>query len=624
MDLYQQYIHKSRYARYLPEEQRRETWEETVNRYLDYWIDRGVELNEFDQSEIFQTIHELDVMPSMRALMTAGEALDRDNVAGFNCSYLPIDHPKAFDEMMYVLMCGTGVGFSVERQYVTKLPDVAEEFHDTDTVIHVADSKIGWAKAYRELISLLYSGQLPKWDVSGVRPAGAALKTFGGRASGPEPLVDLFKFTVEVFREAAGRKLSSIECHDICCKIAQIVVVGGVRRSALISLSNLTDDRIRRAKSGQWWQDNPQRGLANNSACYTEKPDFEAFLNEWKSLYESRSGERGMFSRVASQKQAARNERRDASYDFGTNPCSEIILRPYQFCNLSEVVVRPADTLSDLKRKVRVATILGTLQATLTDFRYLRKVWKNNTEEEALLGVSLTGIMDHPTLSGRRDKGVLKTWLTELKEEAIETNKRWAASLGINPSTAITAIKPSGTVSQLVDSASGIHPRYASQYIRRVRADARDPLCTVLEEAGIPVEDDVMSPSTKVFSFPMKSPSKAVVASEMGAMEQLELWEIYQDFWCEHKPSMTCYYRDEEFLEVGQWLYNKFDKISGISFLPYSEHTYQQAPYEPISEEEYAEMSANFPTEMSWDIVEESDMTEGSQTLACTGNNCEI
>ena len=623
MDAYQQYIHKSRYARYLPEEQRRETWEETVNRYLDYWVDR-VQLNEFDQAEIFQSIHELDVMPSMRALMTAGDALDRDNVAGFNCSYLPIDHPKAFDEMMYVLMCGTGVGFSVERQYVTKLPEVAEEFHDTDTVIHVADSKIGWAKAYRELISLLYSGQLPKWDISGVRPAGSSLKTFGGRASGPEPLVDLFKFTTEIFREAAGRKLSSIECHDLCCKIAQIVVVGGVRRSALISLSNLTDDRLRRCKSGQWWQDNPQRGLANNSACYTEKPDFEAFLNEWKSLYESRSGERGMFSRVASQKQAAKNERRDATYDFGTNPCSEIILRPYQFCNLSEVVVRPTDTLSDLKRKVRVAAILGTLQATLTDFRYLRKVWKNNTEEEALLGVSLTGIMDHPTLSGRRDKGVLKTWLTELREEAIRTNKSWADRLAINTSTAITAVKPSGTVSQLVDSASGIHPRYAHQYIRRVRADARDPLCSVLEAAGVPVEDDVMSPSTKVFSFPIASPDGAVVASEMGAMEQLELWEIYQDFWCEHKPSMTCYYRDDEFLEVGQWLYNKFDKISGVSFLPYSEHTYQQAPYEPIDIETYEKLKEEFPETIDWNISENSDMTEGSQQLSCTGNNCEL
>jgi len=621
LDAYQQYIHKSRYARYLPNEQRRETWPETINRYLDYWGDK---LSEKERKDIFYAIFDLNVMPSMRALMTAGPALDRDNVAGFNCSYLPIDHPKAFDEMMYVLMCGTGVGFSVERQYITKLPEVAESFHETDTVINVTDSKIGWAKSYRELVSLLYSGQIPRWDFSRVRPSGSPLKTFGGRASGPEPLLELFQFTVEVFQGAAGRKLTSIECHDLCCKIAQIVVVGGVRRSALISLSNLTDDRLRRCKSGQWWLDNPQRGLSNNSACYTEKPDFEAFLDEWKSLYESRSGERGVFSRVASQKQASKNERRDATFDFGTNPCSEIILRPYQFCNLSEVVVRPEDTLSDLKQKVRTATILGTLQATLTDFRYLRGIWKKNTEEEALLGVSLTGIMDHHLLSGRGDKDVLKQWLTEMRKEAIATNKKWAEKLGINASTAITAIKPSGTVSQLVDSASGIHPRYSSRYIRRVRADSRDPLCTVLEASGVPVEDDVMSPSTRVFSFPIASPENAVTASDMGAMEQLELWEIYQDYWCEHKPSMTCYYRDDEFLEVGQWLYNKFDKVSGISFLPYSDHTYQQAPYEPISEEAYKELSADFPTKIDWDINEESDMTEGAQTLACVGNSCEL
>ena len=621
MDAYQQYIHKSRYARYLPEEKRRESWEETVKRYVDYW---GEKLSEKEHREVFTAIQDLDVMPSMRALMTAGEALDRDNVAGFNCSYLPIDHPKAFDEMMYVLMCGTGVGFSVERQYVQKLPEVAETFHETDTVINVADSKIGWAKSFRELVSLLYSGQVPQWDVSRVRPAGSALKVFGGRASGPEPLLDLFRFTVELFQGAAGRKLSSVECHDLCCKIAQIVVVGGVRRSALISLSNLTDDRLRRCKHGQWWVDNPQRGLANNSACYTEKPDFEAFLNEWTSLYESRSGERGVFSRVASQKQAARNERRDASFDFGTNPCSEIILRPYQFCNLSEVVVRPSDTLASLKRKVRVATILGTLQATLTDFRYLRSIWRANTEDEALLGVSLTGIMDHPLLSGRGDKSELKKWLRAMRQEAIKTNGEWASRLGINPSTAITAVKPSGTVSQLVDSASGIHPRYSSQYIRRVRADSRDPLCTVLEAAGVPVEDDVMSPSTRVFSFPIASPDGAVTAAEMGAMEQLELWEIYQDEWCEHKPSMTCYYRDAEFLEVGQWLYNKFDKVSGVSFLPYSDHTYQQAPYEPVDKKVYNELVRNFPKEISWDIEEASDMTEGSQQLACTGNNCEL
>ena len=623
MDAYQQYIHKSRYARYLPEEQRRESWGETVNRYLDFWVGQD-KLTSKEAEDIFTKIHGMEVMPSMRALMTAGEALSRDNVAGFNCAYLPIDHPKAFDEMMYVLMCGTGVGFSVERQYIQKLPEVAEELHATDTVIHVADSKIGWAKAYRELISMLFAGQVAKWDVSGVRASGTALKTFGGRASGPEPLIDLFQFTVEIFRGSIGRKLSSIECHDICCKIAQVVVVGGVRRSALISLSNLTDDRIRRCKSGQWWVDNPQRGLSNNSACYTEKPDFEAFLNEWQSLYESRSGERGVFSRIASQRQAAKNGRRDATVDFGTNPCSEIILRPYQFCNLSEVVVRPEDTLKTLKEKVKTAAILGTLQATLTNFRYLRKIWQDNTEEEALLGVSLTGIMDHPVMSGRKKQAELKQWLTELKEEAIETNKKWAKRLGINVSTAITAVKPSGTVSQLVDSASGIHPRYSEQYVRRVRADARDPLCGVLEASGVPVEDDVMSATTKVFSFPVKSPKDAIVATDMGAMEQLKLWEIYQDYWCEHKPSMTCYYRDDEFLEVGQWLYNKFDKVSGISFLPYAEHSYQQAPYEPVDKATYSNLVANFPKSIEWNVSEASDMTEGSQQLACTGNSCEI
>lgn len=623
MDAYQQYIHKSRYARYLPEEKRRESWEETVLRYLDFWVTQR-KLTEKEAKDLFKPIHDMEVMPSMRALMTAGEALSRDNVAGFNCAYLPIDHPKAFDEMMYVLMCGTGVGFSVERQYIQKLPEVAEELHATDTVIHVSDSKIGWAKAYRELIAMLFTGQIPKWDVSGVRAAGEPLKTFGGRASGPEPLVDLFQFTVEIFRGSIGRKLNSIECHDICCKIAQVVVVGGVRRSALISLSNLTDDRIRRAKSGQWWVDNPQRGLANNSACYTEKPDFEAFLNEWQSLYESRSGERGVFSRVASQRQAAKNERRDATVDFGTNPCSEIILRPYQFCNLSEVVVRPEDTLQTLKKKVRVAAILGTLQATLTDFRYLRKIWQDNTKEEALLGVSLTGIMDHPVMSGRTESENLKEWLTALKEEAIRTNVKWSTLLKINASTAITAVKPSGTVSQLVDSASGIHPRYSEQYIRRVRADSRDPLCGVLEAAGVPVEDDVMSPTTKVFSFPVKSPKNAIVAPDMGAMEQLRLWETYQDYWCEHKPSMTCYYRDDEFLEVGQWLYNNFDKVSGISFLPYAEHSYQQAPYEPVDKETYDSLVASFPKSIEWNVSEASDMTEGSQQLACTGNSCEI
>ena len=621
MDAYQQYIHKSRYARYLPTEERRETWEETVNRYINYWVDKGY-LNDFDVSELFKSIYDLEVMPSMRAMMTAGEALDRDNMAGFNCSYIAIDSPRSFDEMMYVLMCGTGVGYSVEDQYVSKLPEIAEDFHATDTVIHIPDSKIGWAKSYRELVSLLYSGQIPEWDTTRVRPAGASLKTFGGRASGPEPLVDLFKFTVRLFKGAAGRKLTSLECHDLCCKIAQIVVVGGVRRSALISLSDLSDDALRQAKHGAWYNTESQRGLANNSACYNSKPSFEQFLDEWRSLYESKSGERGIFSRAASQKQAERNGRRDSNRDFGTNPCSEIILRKSQVCNLSEVVVRPEDTAKSLRRKVRTATILGTLQATLTDFRYLRGIWKSNTEEESLLGVSLTGILDNPLLTLENED--LDILLEDLRDVAIATNKEWAERLGIPQSAAITCVKPSGTVSQLVDSASGIHGRYAPYYIRRVRADMRDPLCQVLEDAGVPCEMDNFSPTTKVFSFPKKAPEAAVFASEQSGMEQLELWAKYQEHWCEHKPSITVYYRDSEFLEIGNWVYNNFDTISGISFLPYDEHSYAQAPYEQITEEAYNEMVKGFPTEFDWNLNESDDFTEGAQTLACVGGACEL
>lgn len=629
MNNYQQYIATSRYARWMEDKGRRETWPETVSRYVDFF-DQKFNLQEDVHAALYNSIKDLEVMPSMRCLMTAGEALDRDNVAGFNCSYLAIDHPRAFDELLYVLMCGTGVGFSVERQYVSKLPEVPEELHPCDTTIVVADSKIGWASAFKQLISLLYSGQIPKWDVSRVRPAGARLKTFGGRSSGPAPLVDLFNFTVALFGSAKGRKLSSIECHDLVCKVADIVVVGGVRRSALISLSNLTDDRMRRAKSGQWWEDEPQRALANNSACYTEKPDLASFMKEWESLYESRSGERGIFSRVASQRQCAKSGRRDSEHDFGTNPCSEIILRPNQFCNLSEVVVRADDTFEDLRRKVRIASILGTLQSTLTDFRYLRPVWKRNTEEECLLGVSLTGIMDHPILSGTEEGNTdwppLPEVLEELKNEAITTNQQWADKLGVNPSTAITCVKPSGTVSQLVDSASGIHPRFSEFYIRTVRGDKKDPLSQMMAAQGIPCEDDVISPSNLVFSFPQKAPAGATCVADVGAMEQLRLWKIYQDHWCEHKPSVTVYYTDDEFMDVGAWLYKHFDSVSGISFLPRSEHTYKQAPYQEIDEEEYNKLSSSMP-EINWSMLstyELEDMTEGTQTLACTGNNCEL
>lgn len=625
MDQYQSFIHKSRYARWLESEGRRETWEETVSRFVDFWKERE-QIEGEDAQEIWDAIHNLEVMPSMRCMMTAGEALKRDNVAGFNCSYLHIDHPRAFDELMYVLMCGTGVGFSVERNFIAKLPEVAETFHKTNTVIVVSDSKLGWASAFRELISLLYAGKLPKWDMSRVRPAGARLKTFGGRASGPEPLEDLFRFCVEVFQKAAGRKLTSIECHDVCCKIADIVVVGGVRRSALISLSNLSDQRMSKAKSGQWWVDQGQRRLANNSVAYTEKPDFEAFLQEMKNLYESKSGERGLFSRVAAQKIAARNGRRDHQQDFGTNPCSEIILRSNQFCNLSEVVVRADDTLETLKEKVRKATIIGTLQSTLTDFRYLRIRWKRNTEEECLLGVSLTGIMDHEIL-GDPDSEILPQWLEEMRDVSIETNKEWAEKLGVNQSTAITCVKPSGTVSQLVDSASGIHPRFSKHYIRRVRSDKKDPLAVYMEQAGFPVEQDVMSPTSVVFSFPVKSPETSTVVKEVGAMHQLRLWKTYQNHWCEHKPSVTVYYTDSEYLQVAQWIWDNFDLCSGISLLPTSDHTYQQAPYEDIDEEEYVKLLDAMPKNVNWEDLsqfEVEDNTTGSQELACVGGACEI
>ncbi len=624
MNQYQEFIHKSRYARWLPEEGRRERWDETVNRYVDFWKERG-QINDKTALQLFNAIHNLDVMPSMRCMMTAGEALDKDNVAGFNCSYLHIDSPRSFDELMYVLMCGTGVGFSVERNFITKLPVIAESFHETDSTIVVADSKIGWASAFRELIAMLYAGKIPKWDMHKVRPSGARLKTFGGRASGAEPLEDLFNFCVGIFQKASGRKLTSIECHDVVCKIADIVVVGGVRRSALISLSNLSDPRMAKAKSGQWWMDEGQRRLANNSVAYTEKPDFESFLTEMHTMYDSKAGERGIFSRVAAQKIAAKNGRRDPEQDFGTNPCSEIILRSNQFCNLSEVVIRAQDDLVSLKKKVEVASIIGTLQATLTDFRYLRNVWKKNTEEEALLGVSLTGICDHELLG--TDSPDLKKWLTEMRDVAIKTNKEWAEKLGINQSTAITCVKPSGTVSQLVDSASGIHPRFSKHYIRRVRSDKKDPLAQYMTAAGFPVEDDVMSKSSLVFGFPIKSPESSTTVKQVGAMEQLRVWKKYQDHWCEHKPSITVYYTDSEFLQIAQWIWDNFDSVSGISLLPVSDHVYQQAPYEDITAEKYEELLAAMPVDIKWEDLEhfeKEDNTTGSQELACVGGACEI
>ena len=641
--IYQEYIHLSRYARWDYDLKRRETWDETVGRYFNFFTEWLQEKNDYklengERTELETAVKELKVMPSMRCLMTAGPALKKENVAGYNCSYVKVDNPRSFDEILYVLMNGTGVGFSVEQEHTNQLPAVPDELYDTDTVVVVADSKLGWAKAFKELVSLLYGGLIPKWDVSKVREAGAPLKTFGGRASGPAPLVDLFKFTINTFKNSLGRKLHPVECHDIVCKTAEIVVVGGVRRSALISLSNLNDREMRFAKHGEWYTHNVQRALANNSVNYKEKPDVGTFMREWLSLYDSKSGERGIYNGMSAKKTVEQlNERykdgdgefitrRIAKEDFGTNPCSEIILRSREFCNLSECVVRREDTRESLKEKVRTAAILGTFQSTLTEFKYLSREWKKNCDEERLLGVSLTGIMDNPLTNGSK-KGLDKL-LEELRDIAYETNKEWADKLGIPVSAAITCVKPSGTVSQLVDSASGIHARHNPFYIRTVRADNKDPLCKLMQDVGFPNEVDVTKPEhTTVFSFPMKTPKGAVCRMDMSALEQLELWKVYAESWCEHKPSVTISVKEDEWVEVAAWVYENFDSISGISFLPFSEHAYRQAPYQDCTEEEYKETLKTMPKSVDWAKLskyESQDYTIASQELACTAGGCEI
>ena len=640
---YQNFIALSRYARWLPDKNRRETWKETVARYFDFMEEHlkentSYELTSKTRKELEEAVLKLEVMPSMRALMTAGKALRLSHIAGYNCAYLSVDHPKAFDECLYILMNGTGVGFSVERQHIRKLPEIPQEVIEVEDTIVVQDSKEGWQSGYRKLISYLFDGEIPQWDLSRVRKKGERLKTFGGRASGPEPLIDLFQFSAGIFKEAAGRNLTSYECHRLMCKIAEVVVVGGVRRSALISLSNLTDERMRYAKSGRWWADTPELALSNNSVCYTEKPEMGIFMKEWLSLYESKSGERGIFNREAAIKQVKSIGRRESNYEFGCNPCSEIILRDGQFCNLTEVVIRAKDTQKDIARKVRLATILGTFQASLTNLKRLRRKWVANTREEALLGVSLTGIMDNSFMNGSsKGRGVsewnsgllnLPDFLIKLKEEAVRVNNDWSKSLGINPATAITAVKPSGTVSQLVDSASGIHPRHNDYYLRRVRADSKDPIAQLMIDQGIPCEDDVMKPdSVKVFTFPMKSPEGAVLRNDKTAIEQLELWLTYQRYYCEHKPSITVSVKEHEWMQVGAWVYEHFDEVSGVSFLPHSDHTYQQAPYEDCTQKEYEALNSTMPQGMDWSLIskyELEDTTNGSKTLACTGNVCEL
>lgn len=630
---YQTFIATSRYSRWRDDLGRRENWEETVDRYFDFFsqrLSKDGKLTEEVQKELAEcreAVLKLEVMPSMRALMTAGKALERDEVAGFNCSYVAVDHPHVFDEIMYVLLNGTGVGFGVEAEDVAKLPEIPAELHNTDSVIVVADSKIGWATAYRELVSMLYAGKIPKWDVSKVRKAGERLKTFGGRASGPAPLVSLFEFTVKVFTNAAGRKLKPIECHDIVCKVAEIVVVGGVRRSALISLSDLSDPEMRHCKSGSWWENNVQRALANNSAVYNTKPDLGQFMEEWISLYRSGSGERGIFNRYAAKKYVSELPDREHSHRFGTNPCAEIVLRSAQFCNLTSVQIASTDNIADLRRKVKIATILGTLQSSLTNLRYLRKIWKRNSEEERLLGVSLSGICDNEITSNTYSQH-LKEILAGLREYAREVNKDWADKVGINPSAAITCVKPEGTTSQLCDRASGIHPRYSRYYIRTVRADKKDPLAIMMKDAGFPVEDDVTKPnSTYVFSFPMKSPDSSVLRDDMSAVEQLDLWLVYKKYWAEHTISCTIYVRENEWIDVAAWVYKHFDHISGLSFLPHSNHVYKQAPYTECTKEEYEVALAKMPASIDWDalaLYEKNDETTGAQELSCTSGSCEL
>ena len=620
--IYQSVIHRSRYARYMPSKQRRETWEETVTRLIEYLRVKVPEETLPKLLDVKSAIMSLDVMPSMRLLMTAGEACDRDNISAYNCSYLAVNNKRAFSEALYILMNGTGVGFSCERQEIALLPTIADSFREVEDTIAVQDSKLGWAKAFKKLLSALWEGDIPKIDYSRVRPAGARLKTFGGRASGPEPLRRLFEFSTNLFKHAAGRKLTSIEVHDLMCMVGEIVVVGGVRRSALISLSNLTDRRMQEAKMGQWWTDNSQRSLANNSIAYTEKPDAETFMEEWVALVKSKSGERGIFNRVAAQNQAAKWGRRDKDRSYGTNPCSEIILRDKQFCNLTEVVVRSSDTFDTLKRKIELATILGTIQSTLTDFQFLSEDWKKNTEEERLLGVSLTGIMDC-SLTNNPDPRDLE----ELRFHARSVNEEWAERLGIPGSASVTCVKPSGTVSQLVDSASGIHARHNPYYIRRIRMDKKDPIYSFLKQAGVPCEDEAFRPeSTAVFAFPMAAPEGAVCRTDKTALEQLELWLLYQRHFCEHKPSVTISVKDDEWPEVGAWVWKHFDEISGVSFLPFSDHTYQQAPYTDCSKEEYEAAVAMMPNDLDWStFVEQEDFTTGAQNLACTASGgCEI
>jgi ribonucleoside-diphosphate reductase alpha chain len=637
MSLYQQVIFKTRYARWVEEEGRRENWDETVKRYCDYFEDHLKEKHSHKiprkvLKEVYDSIYNLEVMPSMRTLMTSGKALESAEVANYNCAFLVVDAVRAFSEHMYVLMCGAGSGFSVERRFTEKLPEVPEELHPSDTTIIVADSRKGWCAAYNQYLNLLFAGNIAKVNVDKVRKEGTRLKTFGGYASGPGPLLDLFKHTEEIFRGAQGRQLRPIEVFSIMCYIAQIVVVGGVRRSATIALFDKDDIEMRTAKSGYWFND-PKRkhyAMANISAVFETKPAAAEFMDIWRDLVASKAGEPGILNRKALWEGAEAIGRATRYEDgsripYGVNPCSEIVLQPYSFCNLTGAAIRPEDTLEDIKKKVRVATIIGTWQATVTDFDYLRKVWQSNVEDERLLGVCLAGIMDHPVLSQTTEESA--RWENELRELAWEVNKSIAEDIGINTTASVTAIKPAGNSGELYDVASGIHPRYAPYYIRSIRQSNGDPMTEFLKATGIPHEVSVQNARDSIFYFPVKSPEGAICAKDRTAIQQLEHWLHMKRNYATHTISATVYVREHEWIAVGAWVYDNFNEVTGLSFLPYDDHIYQQAPYTPCSAEDYEKARGKMPEEIDWSLLkhfEQSDSTTVSQEFACTGGSCAL
>lgn len=625
---YQDFIFYRTYSRWNDDLGRRETWQETVDRYMSFMRKNvGDKLTFEEYQEIREAILKHEVMPSMRLMWGAGGPTARCNVSAYNCSYLAIKELRDFAETLYLLCSGTGVGFSVEKAAVDQLPVVQPQKGVPSKYFVIDDSKEGWAEALHDCLHALFNGEDAIFDFSQIRPAGARLKTMGGRAAGPQPLMDLLEFTKEVVLARQGKKLRPIDVHDIMTKIGEIVVAGGVRRSAMISLSDLEDAEVQHAKDGRFWEHSAHRALANNSAVYKQKPTREEFLSEWDALRKSGSGERGIFNRGSLTEQVP--ARRLFEWNgvvpalAGTNPCGEIVLKDKQFCNLTEIVARAEDTEETLLKKARIATILGTYQSTLTDFKFLSSEWKRNCEDERLLGVSITGQWDSPAV---RDEQVL----TRMKHVAQDTNSEYAKRFGINPSTAITCVKPSGTVGQLVNASPGLHARYSEYYLKRVRISVTDPLFKMLRDLGVPSHPEVgqgeSTANTFVLDFPIASPQGAVTADKLSAIAQLEHWLMMKRSWTEHNPSCTIYIKDGEWEQVRDWIYEHWDLVGGLSFLPYEDHVYELAPYTPISKEEYEKLASLFP-KIDFSVLtryEKDDETTGAQELACVAGGCEL